>query len=348
MLIFYLVLFFSMLIGFRFKGSGYFDGFLDKRQTDTIKGFFILMVFISHALLAVRSSGYSSLRCIDIIGFRIRSEFGQLIVVPFLFYSGFGVMESIKNGGQHYLNIFPRRRLLTTLMNFDVAVLCFIVLNLCMGIHMNMKQIALSFIGWNSVGNSNWYIFVILFCYSATWISGEFFPYSKTKMIALTVLIIFMGEIALSFLKRGSPWWYNTMLCYPTGVLFSLFKDRLTVVFKRFYFLFFIFILSAFLFLHLQVWLPDFRGLIFNLKAIFFAILIVLCSMKIKTRNAFLYWAGINVFPIYIYQRLPMRALQHWAGNQWICTSPYLFITICAFVSGCIVVLYKYWRIRFQ
>lgn len=85
------------------------------------------------------------------------SYFKQLVVVPFLFYSGYGVMNSIKNKGTAYVNSIPRNRVLNTMVNFGVAVSIFICMNLILGIPMELKQAILSYLSWESVGNSNWY-----------------------------------------------------------------------------------------------------------------------------------------------------------------------------------------------
>lgn len=54
MLVFYLILFCSLFIGASFKRSGFFDDFMERKQTDAIKGLFIWMVFLSHILLEIR------------------------------------------------------------------------------------------------------------------------------------------------------------------------------------------------------------------------------------------------------------------------------------------------------
>lgn len=348
MLLFYIVLFCFMLIGMKVSHSGFYEDFLGRRQTNAVKGLFIWMVFLSHALLNVSSSGFQPLSAFDVAGFNLRSELGQLIIVPFLFYSGFGVKESIKNKGKEYIDRFPRRRLLTTLLNFDVAVLYFIVLNWIMGVHMGLKQIAGSLIGWDTVGNSNWYIFVILYCYLVSWISVKVFSEDRRKALVMTTLLVLLGEAALSFFKHGQAWWYNTLLCYPAGMVFSFYKDRIISFFKRYYLSTLLLTVTLFLFLHLQKWIPPLRGLTFNLESISFAILVVLLTMKVKTGNRLLYWSGICVFPIYIYQRLPMRAFQHWAGKEAVCANPYLFILLCAVITGGIAYYYKHWQIKLQ
>lgn len=348
MLFLYLLIFCSLLFGLSVKRSGFFKDFLDKKQTDAVKGVFIWMVFISHIQQEIIKSGCHFVRFVDCAGDRIGSEFGQLIVVMFLFYSGYGVMESMKGKGRVYLDSFPRRRLLTTILNFDVAVLCFIVMNLLMGIQQDFRLIGWSLIGWKSVGNSNWYIFVILYCYFVSWISGKYLSGSVIKVAVMTTFLVLIGEVALSVLKQGQHWWYDTILCYPVGMCFSCFKDAITSFLKRFYLPVFGLLLAMFLFLHFQSRIPSFGGLTYNLKGIAFAFLIVLTTMKVKTGNRFLYWSGLSVFPIFIYQRLPMLAFRHWIGDSWVCENPYLYVLLVSVCTGCIAYCYKYWQIKFQ
>lgn len=348
MLVFYIILFCSLFFGLSVKRSGFYDDFLGRKQTDAVKGLFIGMVFLSHALLDVASSGFTPSAALDVVGFRLRAILGQLVITPFLFYSGFGVMEAIREKGRAYLDPFPRRRLLNTLLNFDVAVLVFLCLNLLMGISMDLKQVAWSLIGWKSIGNSNWYIFVILLCYVASWISGMAFRDGGWKVVALTTVLVLASEAALSFLKHGQPWWYNTILCYPAGMCISLAKEKFIAFVQHCYWLALGLILTVFLFLHFQRWIPALRGLSFNAESIAFVLLIVLVTMKVKTGNRFLLWMGASVFPIYIYQRLPMRAFRHWAGEDWVCANPYLFLLLCAAITGVIACLYRHWQIKLK
>lgn len=213
---------------------------------------------------------------------------------------------------------------------------------------MSLEQVGWSFIGWKSAGNSNWYIFVILYCYLVTWVSGKVFTRCGLKLVLLTSLLIFIGDIALSFLKHGQSWWYNTMLCYPAGLFLSFFKEPISAFFKRYYYPVLGLLLCIFLFLHFQNFIPTFRGLTHNVKSVVFSFLVVLATMKIKTGNQFLYWAGLCVFPIYIYQRLPMRTIHYWVGKTWICENPFLFTVVCILVTGCIVWGYKHWQIKLR
>lgn len=151
--------------------SGFNGDYLSKGSTNSIKGIFILLIVVSHSLGYIHSGAYRFSSIGDGILLWIIGHLGQLVVVMFLFYSGYGVSESYKRKGPDYVKGFPRRRILTTLLNFDVAIVAFLLLGLLLGTPMSAKQVLLSFVGWESVGNSNWYIFVILLCYVISYLS---------------------------------------------------------------------------------------------------------------------------------------------------------------------------------
>lgn len=137
--------------------------YLGREQCDSIKGLFLLFVFFRHFMgYVIQAGGHT---------YVFDEYLGQMIVTLFLFYSGFGVMESIKKKGDEYVKSMPKRRILTTLVNFDIAVLAFIALDLMLGRPITIKQTLLSFVCWESVGNSNWYIFAIICCYIAAFVS---------------------------------------------------------------------------------------------------------------------------------------------------------------------------------
>ena len=175
MLIIYSVITLLMSCSISFWRNGFHDGYLSKEQSNCIKGFFIVVVFCRHIAPYLADSGYDFSMLGDNLFRWIDGRIGQLLVVMFLFYSGYGVMESIKNKGETYIDSIPHRRLITTLLNFDVAVGIFLVVDICLGIHYETKDIVLAFTGWKSIGNSNWYIFVILCCYFSTYLTYKTF-----------------------------------------------------------------------------------------------------------------------------------------------------------------------------
>ncbi len=96
----------AALWGLRFRGADDGDSVLSPEQTTVIKGIFVLLVFASHV------GQYLSLDAADGILTHaylvIRTKLGQMIVVPFLFYSGYGIRCSIDRKGEPYLRAFPK------------------------------------------------------------------------------------------------------------------------------------------------------------------------------------------------------------------------------------------------
>lgn len=268
--------------------------YLDRNQCDTIKGVCILLVFVSHFMQYVAKAG----------GYVINLYIGQLMVAPFLFFSGYGVMKSIQAKGRNYVMAMPKRRILSTLINFDIAVSLYALLNLVLSHPMSFAQVMLSFIGWDSVGNSNWYIFVILLCYAVSFIAG-LMSHRPAYIALITGLGCFVCMIALSYVK--SYWWYDTILCFPAGMLYAEFKSSIECFLERIWPI--ALFLTIFAVICLMIRCPVFHGVGWNVKAVLFVFMIILVIMRFPFRNGALGWLGHQLFPIYIYQRIPMILL---------------------------------------
>lgn len=171
MVIFYFLIFTLILIGFKFNRNGFYEDYIGKNQCNAIKGIFILIVFLRHVVPYVVKAGYKMPTLLDKGFILIDGQIGQLLVVMFFFYSGYGVMTSVSRKGENYINDIPKKRVLTTFLNFDIAVALFLVMDFALGIQVETQQYFMSRFGWDSVGNSNWYIFIILMCYILTYFS---------------------------------------------------------------------------------------------------------------------------------------------------------------------------------
>lgn len=345
MLIWYILILVVALVNVRICKNGFFPDYVGKKQCDAIKGVFILLVFLGHILTFIKRCGFPFDQRIDWCAQTFHKAMGQLVVALFFFYSGFGVMKSLIDKGKAYLDTYPKRRILTTLLNFDMAVCCFILLAFFMGEELSLSRIVLSFIGWESYGNSNWYIFVILCCYLAFYVVfkavGDRF---RLGTIILT-LVLLLGVFALYRCKPTT--WYTTVLVFPSGVAYALYSDQLERWIQKRYGLVVFLLVVAFVSLCYLMKTHPLHGLTFNAKAIVFALLIVILTMKIRLGNRWLYWCGFSLFPLYIYQRLPMIGLRGIAGEEWICGHPHFFIGVCFAVSVGIALLYnRFFRIQ--
>ena len=69
-----------------------------KSTTANIKGIFVILILFSHYTQYVTLGGpYDDAYLV------LRKHLNQMVVVMFLFYSGFGIMRSIQNKGQAYI-----------------------------------------------------------------------------------------------------------------------------------------------------------------------------------------------------------------------------------------------------
>lgn len=86
--------------------SGSFQkDYMEKSVTKNIKGIFVLLILFSHYTQYVTLRG-----AYDDAYLVLREHLNQMVVVMFLFYSGFGIMRSIQSKGINYIrNRLPER-----------------------------------------------------------------------------------------------------------------------------------------------------------------------------------------------------------------------------------------------
>lgn len=294
--------------------------YIAKNQTAAINGIFTLLVFLSHV------STYISLDAsLDTSYTAFKGYMLQAIVVPFLFYSGYGMMESIKLKGRDYVKQIPLKRFLPVLLHFDIAVAMYLIINYAFGKAFTLKRIILSLIGYNSVGNSNWYIFAVLCLYIIVFIAFMLAGKSKTLGVMLTTALS-VGLVLVQILLKRSSWNYDTLILFSVGMIFSLSKPLIEKIISKHDLIYFAALLAAsaaYIFFYKK------RGNgieFYSMWAILFMALIVLFTMKIKIGNPVLDFFGSHVFSIYILQRIPMIIFSRLGLDDY---NKYLFVVLC-------------------
>ena len=291
--------------------------FLKKEATTSVNGVFILIVFISH--LRTYMDLQPGLEW-------VMKAFSQLMVAMFLFYSGFGVMESIQKKGMSYVKKIPIHRVLHVLAIFIPAVLLYALLDLILDIPFTTGQFFLSLIAWLNLGNSNWYIFVILCLYLITWLAWIIADLITKKEIHRDMLgLLFTVILSVAFifiLKPYTPdYYYNTISAYLFGIFFSQNKHTIlhacgfdkegkltgtkNVV---------IYIITTCLMVAITLALRnylryDWNSLVFLLMTVFFCMAVVLLSHLVPFPDHIFHWFGAHLFEVYILMRIPMMAL---------------------------------------
>ena len=312
------------------KFSSFHDDYIGVKQTTTVKGIFAFMIFLSH------SRDYYELSALwtDTSFNRILSVIGQLMVTLFFFYSGYGVLESYKKK-ENYNKSFFRKRILKTLMHFDFAVLLFLIVTLSLGKKYPIENYFLSWIGWTSFGNSNWFMFVVLLMYVITLASFTVVSVMKSRgglrILYVVIIVTILACIAwiCLWLSGKKSTWFNTLLCYPAGMMYSLLGDKIEKLMKKKRFYYPALLLLSVVFIVLRFVIRNVAT--YSICACVFCLIIVLVTMKVKFDNPFLQFFGKYSFSIYILQRIPMMLLERVGISQ-----PILF-TALAFAVTCIM-----------
>ena len=214
--------------GLRFSWAGHAD-YIDRGQTDSIKGIFAIIILYSHmrwGIIPPPSGSYDRL-FIFMLNF-----LGQLMVVMFLLYSGYGIMESLKRNKEKYIKTFFTHRLVKVWLMFAIAVSLFCILNFVLDRSYPVNNYILCWIGWESVGNSNWFVFDILLLYAITNLVLVFADRCGINLKWVALSIYLLTFVMLVFLVKAGKetHWYDTILAYPAGMLYSLYKNRIEVL----------------------------------------------------------------------------------------------------------------------
>ena len=284
----------------------YNKDYLSKDNTSAIKGLFILIVFASHIM---QYALYNNK--VDLLGRNLIINIGQLMVTMFLFYSGYGIFESLKRKKDNYMKSFFKNRIIKTWFNFVIFVVIYLIIDYVLKINYPIKTKLLSLIGFESVGNSNWYMFDIIILYFITFISYLLSKKEKNFLI-INLIITFIFFIILYKIKPS--WWYNTLLCYSFGMIFSYFKDAFESLFinnKKFNNFKYLIVLFISVILFIILFLYGKKIILYEVCTLLFCFIIVLFTLKININNKILIYSGKNLFFLYMTQRIPMIILSN-------------------------------------
>ena len=299
------------------------DNYLSKNQTNAIKGIMAILIFLSHFNSQITLEN-NTINSIYKLIFRI---IDQNMVAIFLFYSGYGIYVSYINK-KNYIKTFFKKRILKTLIHFDIAVLLFFLLDKIMNIKYSLKEIILAFTGWTSIGNSNWFIFVILSLYLITWIIFSVLKNKKYNIHAVSALSIIL-IIILYFTKE--KYFYNTIMCFPLGMYWGKYKDIIDKKLDKHYWLITFCVVISFAimtFLRKNIIAYEFHSMLF-------CVIILLITNKIEINNRILAFLGKYSFEIYILQRLSFIVFKGYINNT------YLLLVISFLTTVLLSIIYK-------
>ena len=301
---------FAILL-WKVKLSPFHEDYLSPHATNSIKGIFAIIILFSHM------RGYLTLP--DSLGSKVFLLFldclGQAMVAMYLFYSGFGILESIRKKSS-YMDYFFRNRICKTLIHFDLAVAIFVVSGIIIGKIYPVNFYVTCWIGWNSVGNSNWFIFDILALYLGVLLISKLcrtdINKENEKRFLCLLTLYTAGLWAILYSVKHESYWVDTLMTFPLGMWYSHFKDSIDKMVRKTKYYYPIF---ATLSIILSLWRFVIGVDMFGFFTCGFALWMSLLTMKIKFDNIILQKIGTLAFSIYILQRLPMNILEYYGIN---------------------------------
>lgn len=340
MIFFVLILLLIVFNGAKAAAPGTFVGdYISREKTNAVKGIFVVLVLFQHASQYMSLSGVYDKPFIT-----MGNYLNQMIVVMFLFYSGYGIMESISKKKFDYVKSIAKKRFPSVFLNFAIAVCLFLIINYFLGKTFNIRTILLAFTGWTSVGNSNWYMFAIFVLYILTFFSFLLFRWYDRKpagYIGAAVLTVLTMLFVLWEIRMGKPmWFYDTTIMFPLGCWYSLLKPAIEkVVMKNDYLYSFagMLVLGIYCVAFHYRWNYGIEG--YTVWAATFTLLVVLFTMKISLKNNILLWFGEHIFSVYILQRIPMIIFAHFGLAQ---TNEYTFLILSILCTILLALVFDY------
>lgn len=340
MIFFVLVLLLIMFRSMKIAAPGQFNReYLSKKETAQVKGIFVILVLLGHAVTYIQTKGI-----VDNLYIQLKNHLHQMVVVMFFFYSGYGMMKSILTKKFDYVKGLPAKRFLPVFVNFVIAVLLFVLVNFMLGQVFPFQTVLLSMIGWSSVGNSNWYMFVVFMVYILMFVSFYALRWFK-KSAAIYLCTLFFTILVVAFVYWEiwmglSSWWYNTVFLVPVGCWFALLQKPVESILMRNDYLY---ALICALLLSVYAVSYEYRlsgGIgVYTIWAVTFTITVVCFTMKVSFHSQIFAWFGKHVFSVYILQRIPMIVLSRFGMAD---RDKYMFMVLCIIFTILLAMIFDY------
>lgn len=295
---FFFIFCFLSILNLRVKGfDDFFNDYMKLDNTSSIKGIFVWLIIFCHKIKYGINKNY--------LFKKIVRNLGQKVVSMFLFYSGFGIYESIKTKGSIYVKTLPYKAVIIFLKS-QIIILMFLGTNIFIfKKKISLKIYFLSVIFKSSLGNSNWFAFTIIILYFYSYLS---FRFIKNKIFIGIIIITFFcylhTRLVYNYYYPKAIYSVDTVFCFVIGFYYSLIKKYLDKIITKndiYYFGF----TSCIIFIYSKIFIID-KVINISIKNVLFALLVVLISIKVQFNNVFLKFLNSHSYSIYLLQRLVM------------------------------------------
>ena len=178
----------------------------------------------------------------------------------------------------------------------------------------------------------------ILTLYLLSYTGGVLTKENRLRIIAFVTAGCCCYVAVLILCGKGN-WYYNTIFCYPIGMLYGEYEWKIKKLLEKAGTFLFLTAGCAVVFTVSYICALKWHGVLWlaavELRGIFFVLLVVLMTSRLQVGNPMLNWLGKYTFEIYMLQRLPMVAFDEIDMNQ------YVYFGICAAITGLAAVLFQ-------
>lgn len=205
---------------------------LSLENSKSVQGFCALAIILHHMSQGISSSGG------NIGALSVLVDAGVLFVGIFFFFSGFGLIKSLRSKND-YLKGFLKKRLPSVLVPFYVCIFVFIAVALLLGEKFHTFELLGYISGWLLINSHMWYIVEIAVLYVAFFL---IFRFIKNEKLAFTAMGVFIALLVVGSLLLGhgyhwfqGEWWFNSTMLFFIGMLVARLEPVLSRFAKKFY-----------------------------------------------------------------------------------------------------------------
>lgn len=296
---FFYMFWFLSIYNIKLKGlDSFFYDYMKIENTNSIKGIFVWLIIFCHK----NSYGIYHKYIFPIFV----KNLGQKVVSMFLFYSGFGINESIRKKGVIYIKSLPIKAIILFIKS-QIIILLYLITNIFIfRLKITLKQYILSFCFKSSLGNSNWFAFTIIILYLYSYLSFRLFIGNIFFGVIILNILCFLHIILIfKYFYPYKIYAVDNILCFITGFIYSLqqkYIDKIMMNNDISYFGMF----SMIILIYHNTFCKA-NLIIISINNALFSILVVFFSMKVKFNNDFLKFLNSHSYSIYFLQKLVMR-----------------------------------------
>ena len=283
--------------------NSFFYDYMDLKTTNQIRGILVWMIFFRHCI-----SYFPKNIKRNKISILIDKSFGQNIVSPFLFYSGYGINESFLKKGNKYIKSLPIKSFIIFIKS-QIILLVYLFDNILLGNKISFKTYLKAIIFKNGLGNSYWFAFAIILLYIYSYLSFILIRNKKLNIIGIIFITIFCYFHIIIVYKFYHKVIYSvdTIICFILGFFYSLLKSNLDRIIMKNDQIYFGIMILLIVFYYKLYNINNKNIYNVSLKNCFFILILVLMTIKIKFNNPLLTLLNSHSYSIYLLQRLVMR-----------------------------------------